>query len=234
MLNTILFGKGRMSRILAEAIAESEDFRLAQAVGRNDFPTEKADVLIDFSAPDAIYKIRDYARQNPLPCVIATTGYGENELKVLYELARLVPVFYSQNTSVGAAATAVCAKKLSKILPQCEINIHEKHHRNKKDAPSGTAYMLAKAVCDNREISVNLPRKNAVCISCERGGTVVGEHTVGFYLDDEVVTITHAVYSRKVFALGALDAARFILDKPPELYGYNDLFANRLNSQYDK
>ena len=191
------------------------------------------DVIIDFSRPQTLTPLISLADARKTPCVIATTGYNDSELMSIRLLAKRVPVFRSGNTSLGIAATKAAAKAAQAILGDgFDIEIVEKHHNQKVDVPSGTALLLADAICPRENQVVNRSGKRVageLGITSIRGGTVVGEHEIGFYGDDEIITVSHSARSRKLFAAGAYKAAEFLLSSPPAIYNMDDLI-EKLNN----
>lgn len=188
------------------------------------------DVVIDFSRPckNTIEAIELLCKKKNIPAVIATTGFDDDGLKAINELSKIVPVFFSANMSLGVAATKAAALTAQAILGNnFDIEIVEKHHNQKVDAPSGTALLLADALTDraNQILNRNGKRnKGELGITSVRGGGVVGEHEIGFYGENEIVTISHSARSRKLFAAGAYKAAEFLLaTKTPALYNMDDL-----------
>ena len=185
------------------------------------------DVIIDFSHPYLLSPIIGLADRTLTPVVFATTGYNDSEAHAIMLLSQKVPVFRSGNMSLGIAAAKAAAVAAQKVLGDMfDIEIVEKHHNQKLDSPSGTALLLADALSprDNQVINrVGKRNKGEVGITSVRGGGVVGEHEIGFYGEDEIVTITHSARSRKLFAAGAYKAADFILSAPPALYNMDDL-----------
>ena len=185
------------------------------------------DVIIDFSNPYLLSPIIALADGKKTPVVIATTGYNDSELHAIRLLANTVPVFRSGNMSLGIAATKAAAKAAQCILGDMfDIEIVEKHHNQKLDNPSGTALLLADALAPKERQVVNRfgkRNKGEVGITSVRGGGVVGEHEIGFYGEDEIITISHSARSRKLFAAGAYKAADFLLTAPPALYDMDDL-----------
>ncbi len=238
---------GRMGHVLTELIAARQDCRVVAGVDREALPggpfpvfadfsavNVKADVLIDFSAPVATKNAIAYCAEKKLPCVICTTGLPEETELALVSLSKAVPVFKSANMSMGVNLLAELCKKASQILGAgYDVEIIEKHHRNKVDAPSGTALMLADSVNeanDNRyhyvydRQSVRAKRgENEIGISSVRGGSIVGDHEVLFCGPDEVITLQHTAYSRSVFANGAVNAAVYLAKKQPGLYNMGDM-----------
>lgn len=187
------------------------------------------DVVIDFSRPEknTLEAIRFLAEKRACPAVIATTGYDDAGIAAINALSKKVPVFRSANFSIGIAATKAAAIAVKKILGDpFDIEIVEKHHNQKADSPSGTALLLADALAPKDKQAVNRSGKRGegeLGITSVRGGGVVGEHEIGFYGDDEIVTVSHSARSRRLFAVGAFEAAKFVIGKPPKLYGMDDL-----------
>ncbi len=191
----------------------------------------EADVLIDFSTPRLLKNILCYAAQKKLPCVIATTGYSEQEIGLIKDYAKDIPIFFSFNMSLGVNLLCSLAKTAAKVLGGgFDIEIIEKHHNQKVDAPSGTAIMLANAVNDGtkefvyeRHSKRQKRKPSEIGIHSVRGGTIVGEHEVIFAGNDEVITLSHSAASKAVFAEGAINAARFLVGKTPKIYDMHDL-----------
>lgn len=188
----------------------------------------KYDVIIDFSRPaPETFSAIERLSHGDIPVVIATTGFCDEGLKRIDALSKKVPVFKSANMSIGIAAVKAAAKLVKTILGDgFDIEIVEKHHNQKIDSPSGTALLLADALCDKDKQTVARSGKRTfgeIGIASVRGGTVVGEHEVGFYGVDEIVTLSHSARSRALFAAGAFKAADFIRDKAPGLYDMDDL-----------
>jgi len=193
-----------------------------------------ADAVIDFSNYAFVGGVLNYCGMAKTPVVVATTALGELELDRMHEAAKKTAVFHSANMSLGVNLVA----KMSKLAaPAVEdgfnIEIVEAHHNKKKDAPSGTAMLLADAINDalkerkeyifGRHGREEAPSLSEIGIHAVRGGSIPGRHTVMFAGPDEVIEITHTAYSNKVFAAGALKAAAFVIGKAPGLYDMNDL-----------
>jgi len=193
---------------------------------------EQADVMIDFSRPSLLPSLIDYAVTKRMPCVLASTGYGEKENQLIREASAQIPLFVSANLSVGVYALKKLIRLAHDLLPQADIEIIEKHHRYKDDAPSGTAMALLEALSD-AETPLSFGRKGSdtrrkpgeIGIHAVRGGTLPGEHQVDFLMDNEVITVTHSAQSRAIFAQGALRAAEFILTKSSGLFDMDDLMS---------
>lgn len=191
------------------------------------------DVIIDFSRPQTLTPLITLAEKTRVPVVIATTGYNASELKSMSILATRVPVLHSGNFSLGIAAVKAAAKAAQAVLgDEFDIEIVEKHHNQKADSPSGTAIMLADALSsrDDQVFARDGKRNHGeIGITSVRGGGVVGEHEIGFYGENEIVTITHSARSRSLFAAGAFKAADFLIkSKKPKMYSMNDVVADLL------
>ena len=202
----------------------------------NDVPELQIDCIIDCSHHSAAVPLLDFAKSRGIPIVICTTGHTEDEVKAIHAAAAEIPVFYSRNMSVGINLVIALAKKAAAILgDDFDIEIIEKHHNKKLDAPSGTALMIADAISDSvsyepeyvyERQSKRAPRaKNEIGIHSVRGGTIVGEHEVIFAGNDEVVTISHQAASREVFAQGALRAAKYLAGKTPGFYNMETMLS---------
>lgn len=226
-MNIVIHGcGGRMGRTLADATAENQEYKIAfgvdsEAKGEFSFPVYEnieaskgqADVIIDFSHPSAIKNLLGFSIIHKMPVVISTTGLGPEEHRIIQEASKQIPIFLSPNMSIGTHA-------LCKVLPQImdslgsdfDSGIIELHHKHKKDAPSGTAYLLKDHMKEDTKEVVAL-----------RLGSIPGEHKLIFAGPDELVELSHRAYSRKIFAYGALKAAAFIIGKKPGLYSMDDL-----------
>lgn len=222
---------GKMSVIAGVDIAERPS---AFPVYTNiDLVEEKPDVIIDFSHHSSLPSIMEYAVKHNIPAVIATTGHTDEELAIMKESAEKIPVFFSRNMSLGVNLLIALAKKAASILSyDFDVEIIEKHHHNKLDAPSGTALMIADAIAETRDDSEyvydrhNVRKKREpkeIGIHAVRGGSIIGEHEVIFAGKDEVITISHSAASRELFATGALKAADFIITKKNGLYSMDDM-----------
>lgn len=196
--------------------------------------SEKADAIIDFSSAAGLYERLEFAAEKNLPVVLAATGYSEEDEALVKKYAERIPLFKTGNLSLGINLLQLLAKQAAKILGEnFDIEIIERHHNQKKDAPSGTALMLYESVSNaseeemqatyGRHGMVGARRKQEIGIHAVRGGTIVGEHEVMFAGEDEIVTVAHSARSRKVFAAGALKAAKWLIAKPAGLYNMNDL-----------
>lgn len=237
MVNVLINGiEGKMGQVLLEQIKNSENFSCIGGVDRNNSISSiksTPDVIIDFSSPVATFNILDYAKENNIPVVIATTGFSDDETNTIKEFARSIPIFKSANMSYETNLMISLVSKLAKELTSSDIEIVETHHNRKIDSPSGTALMIADGINEALDNSMYYeydrhskkgPRnKKEIGIHSLRGGTEVGKHTVFFFGENESLEISHTVTSRAVFANGALKAAEFLVSQPAGFYTMNDL-----------
>ena len=247
MTKIILSGcMGNMGKVVAGVAAERNDVEIVAGVdfagGIAEFPVyvniaevkETADVIIDFSHPNALYNLLDYAEKKKLPIVLATTGYSDEQTAHIKKASTDIPIFFSFNMSLGINLLVELCKKATKLLGDgFDIEIVEAHHNQKIDAPSGTAIMLADGINEALDSSKELVfdrhsqrkkrDKKDIGMHSIRGGTIVGEHEVIFAGRDEIVTLSHSARSKEVFATGAVSAAVFMADKPSGLYNMKDL-----------
>lgn len=195
----------------------------------------EADVIIDFTSPVNLDNLLEYAVNNRIGCVLCTTGYSSEQLQLINEAAQRIPVLRSANMSMGINLISKLLKAAAPILADAgfDIEIVEKHHNKKLDAPSGTALALADAINESLEnrYSYKYDRsaervardKAEIGISAVRGGTIVGEHEIIFAGTDEVIEIKHTAYSKAIFAKGAIQAAKYLPAKPAGLYSMSDI-----------
>lgn len=184
------------------------------------------DCIVDFSHHSVTEKLISFAVLNKLPVVVATTGHTPEEIEAIKGAAKHIPVFFSANMSLGVALLVELAKNAAQAMPDAEIEIIEKHHNRKIDAPSGTALMLANAICEVRpDAYTNLGRSGQgkrtpaeIGIHAIRMGNIVGEHEVIVGTQNQTITLKHEAHSRALFAEGALAAAAFLLGCTPGLY----------------
>lgn len=237
---------GQMGRVVTEMVKTEPDMEIVAGTciencTETGYPVystlgeiqEEADVLIDFSSANACESILAYLTERKLPAVIATTGYGDEQVALVKEAAKTVPIVQSGNMSVGVNAIQKVVEELAHALKGFDIEIIEKHHTLKKDAPSGTAKMLFQAANRGREESLteNFGRygnglskpAEEVGIHAIRAGNIVGEHAVIFAGTDEVVEVTHRAGSKKIFANGALRAAEFVVGKESGYFTMQDI-----------
>lgn len=249
MLRLILSGcNGRMGRAVEHICAAQPDLEIAAGfdllgTGDRDFPVysspadckAEADALIDFSSPAALPALLEFCMERRIPAVLATTGYSEEQLAAIDRAAQVIPIFRSANMSLGVNVLLALVKQASTALgSDYDIEIVEKHHNKKVDAPSGTALMLADAAAEvlpwqpdyvyDRHSVRKAREPREIGISSVRGGGIVGDHDVIFAGRDEVITLSHSAMSREVFASGAVRAARFLAGvEAPGLYSMTDL-----------
>lgn len=244
MINILLNGcNGNMGKAMIQYVNTLPNFNILYGIDKensNLFHTinKKPDVIIDFSTVSATFSALNYAVENLVPIVIATTGFSQNDIKKINEFSEAIPIFKSSNMSYSIHLVSNIAANLAKKLKNMDIEIIEKHHRNKKDAPSGTALMIGNAInkkcgkkyrfvfdrCSPTPIDNNTTKsKNEIGFSSIRGGGLVGEHSILFLGENETIEITHTAYSRNIYIEGALDAARFIITKKNGLYDMEDL-----------
>ena len=237
---------GRMGRAVAALVADRGHVIVAGvdvAAGEAGFPVytdwancPAADAVIDFSNPSALEAELAYVTAHKLPLVLCTTGLSDEQIAAVKKASEIVPIFFSSNMSLGVAVLSALTKKAAAVLGDTfDIEIVEMHHKQKLDAPSGTALMLADAAKAglNYEPEYTYDRhsrrqkrdKKEIGIASLRGGTVVGEHSVYFAGEQEVITLSHSAGSRSVFASGALTAAAFIVGKAAGMYAMEDILA---------
>lgn len=193
------------------------------------------DVIIDFSRPSTLDEVAELALAHDRPVVIATTGYDGAQLKKIAELSEKVAVFRSANMSVGVNVVEKVLPILASALAGYDVEIVEAHHNMKADAPSGTAKQMLAAVEKGLDYAPNIiygregeskRKKGDIGMHAIRGGTIVGEHDVMFIGDDEIIEIKHTALSRKIFAVGAVRAASFLIGKPAGMYDMSDYLAS--------
>ena len=249
MTNVIMHGcNGKMGQTIAGLIAADEEIRLVAGVDafdqrKNPFPVFKnikecdveADAIIDFSAAPAVDGLLAYCVEKQIPCVLCTTGLSEAQLQAVEEASKKVAILKSANMSLGINMLLKILKEATEILVPAgfDIEIVEKHHNLKVDAPSGTALALGDSINEvlNNEYEYVYDRsarrekrpKKEIGYSAVRGGTIVGDHDVIFAGADEVITFSHTAYSKAVFGKGAIQAAKFLKGKQAGLYNMSDV-----------
>lgn len=247
MINILLCGaNGKMGNAVTRIAGQQETVKIVAGYDINtqsdSFPVydslddvkEKIDCIIDFSHPALFDSIIEYAKVSKIPAIICTTGLSKEQVSKLEFYSKETPIFFSANMSIGVNLIMDLVCRASKILDgSFDIEIIEKHHNQKLDAPSGTALAIADAISETVSFnpkymfdrhSVRQKRgKNEIGIHAVRGGNIVGEHTVIFAGNDEVIEIKHAATSKEVFAVGAVRAAMFMYGKEPGLYNMTDL-----------
>lgn len=243
MTNIAICGaNGKMGKTIYSCIKEREDCTVIAGIDLYteqyaDFPIvdsaeklpSKPDVIIDFSNPASLDGLLDYCLSAGVPLVVASTGYNEEQIAKIKNAAEQIPVFFTFNMSLGINLLVQLAKKAAAVLGgQFDIEIVEKHHNQKIDAPSGTAIMLANAINETLDNSKHYVydrhsrrqkrEKSEIGMHAIRGGTIVGEHDVIFAGHDEVITLSHSAASKTVFAEGSINAAVFLKDQEAGLY----------------
>ena len=234
---------GKMGQVITGIVAADKDAEIVAGIDivdnrQNTYPVftniddcnVEADVIIDFASAKAIDKLLDYVETRKIPVVLCTTGLSEEQLARVEEVSKKVAVLKSANMSLGINTLFKVLKSVSPLLAEAgfDIEIVEKHHHFKVDAPSGTALALGDAVNESLPEKYEykfdrsqdrIPRpKNEIGFSSVRGGTIVGEHDVIFAGEDEVITFSHTAYSKSVFAKGAVEAAKFLKGQPAGHY----------------
>ncbi len=240
---------GKMGQVITRLVAEDETAQIVAGFDINDsvanaYPvftnpmdfTGEADVVIDFSHPSSLTGILNFCKARKLPVIICTTGLTPEQKEEFTAASAEIPVFFSANMSLGINLLIDLAKKAAKLLEgSFDIEIVERHHNQKIDAPSGTALAIAEAIDESLSYpaefvfdrhAVRKKRKaTEIGISAVRGGTIVGDHEIIFAGNDEVIELNHHAASKEVFAVGAIKAAKFMTGKSAGMYAMNDLIA---------
>ncbi|MCR5349570.1 MAG: 4-hydroxy-tetrahydrodipicolinate reductase [Acholeplasmatales bacterium] len=231
-MKACVVGYGAMGKILCEMLGEDLALTVAPECEIKNFDNVNMDldVIIDFSNPNNLDMIYEYSKKTRTPVVFATTGYSDEQLKKINDLAKIVPVLRSGNFSLGVIVLNKLVREATRLLEGYDIEIIEAHHNKKIDAPSGTAKMLLKSCMDATGYDAKYGRngycprqKKEIGVSAVRGGTIVGEHEVMYCGVDEVVTLKHSAYSKKIFANGAIKAALWLKDQKAGSYDMEDV-----------
>lgn len=251
MTKVIMHGcNGKMGQCITEICKNDENIQIVAGIDlytgiENDYPVYssisdcdiQADVIIDFSNAKAMDELLAYCEQHKMAVVLCTTGLSEEQLERMQEISHSVAVLKSANMSLGINTLMELLKKAALVFAPAgfDIEIVEKHHNQKVDAPSGTALALADAMNETLDHAYEYKydrsqlrekrSKNEIGISAVRGGNIVGEHEVFFAGQDEVIELKHTAYSKAVFAKGAVEAAKFLALKPAGLYDMADVIA---------
>lgn len=251
MIRILLRGcNGKMGQEISKLVKKDEEYKVVAGIDRresedNYYPVFKtfsdcnveADVIIDFSSPQNIDEMFSYAINKKLPIVLCTTGLSEDELNRVKETSTKVAILRSANMSVGINTVIKLLQQATKVLAErdFDIEIIERHHNQKVDAPSGTALLIADAmneVLDNeytykydRTVEREKRSKKEIGILPLRGGSIIGDHEVIFAGLDEVIEIKHTAYSRAIFAKGAIFAVKYLIDKAPGMYQMSDVIS---------
>ena len=250
MLKIILIGcNGYMGRVVTDIASNEADISIVAGVDLSDqgsvsYPvftnpsefTDETDVVLDFSSPSALDDLLSYCKANNTPLILCATGYSPEQITAIEKASKQIPIFRSGNMSIGINLLTDLIRRACAVLGEdFDVEIIERHHKRKVDAPSGTAIMLADAANSSlpyeakyvfeRE-SVRMPREpHEIGISAVRGGTIVGVHDVIFAGRDEIIELRHTAASREVFAVGAIKAARFMAGASPGIYNMKDVLA---------
>lgn len=242
---------GKIGQVISRLVNDDPSLALVAGVDPNlnipnPFPVFQTlnacdvsvDVIIDFSTAKAVRPLLDFAKEKQIPVIVCTTGLSQEDIAYLKEISHSVPVFFSANMSLGVNLLITLAKRATEILADSgfDIEIVEKHHNQKIDAPSGTAVAIADAInetldapydlCYDRSTTRHKRPKKEIGMHAIRGGTIVGDHDIIFAGTDEVITLSHSAASKEVFAVGALKAAKFMVNKHPGLYTMAHLLDN--------
>lgn len=246
MIKILLNGcNGKMGKVISEMAKESTIISIAAGVDKNssnlDYPCYNSiqecenhiDVILDFSRPDALDSLCQYSKEKNIPIVFCTTGYTAEQLSKIHSLSEEIPVFHSANMSIGVNVVNNILKSISNMLyKDFDIEVIEKHHNQKVDAPSGTALLLANTIRDsikeetvlvNGRQGISKRQPNEIGIHAIRGGNIIGDHEIIFAGKGECIEIKHTAISREVFAVGALKACEYIYDKQKGLYSMDNV-----------
>ena len=250
MVNVLIYGiAGRMGQSIFQRIQKEKDITCIGGIDPNPlclkFPVpvdkeiekiiEKAELVIDFSMPEGTLNALNACKKFTKPFLSGTTGLTHQQFKQFTAASEAIPIFYASNMSIGIALMTKLAIQAAQSLESTyDIEIIEKHHRGKKDAPSGTALSLGKAIAESKKIEFEKvshfgrkePRnQKEITFHSIRGGGIIGEHSVLFLNDNEILEITHKALSRDLFVDGVIRAARFIMNQPPGLYSVQNTIA---------
>ena len=249
MIRVIMHGcNGKMGQVISQIVAADADLSMVAGIdrvddGHNSYPVfsdikdcdVEADVIIDFSAAPAVDGLLEYCVEKQIPCVLCTTGLSQEQLEKVAEASKKVAILKSANMSLGINLLLKMLKEAAGVLAPAgfDMEIVEKHHNLKVDAPSGTALALADSINEefgneyeyvyDRSQKREKRTTKEIGISAVRGGTIVGDHDVIFAGVDEVITFSHTAYSKSVFAKGAVQAGKFLAGKPAGMYGMADV-----------
>lgn len=249
MVKMIMHGcNGAMGQVITKLASEDNDAEIVAGIDcadnrENSYPVftscdacdVDADVIVDFSVAQAVDGVLAYALKRKMPLVLCTTGLSDKQLEDVKAASSQIPVLRSANMSLGVNTVFKLAAAAAKILGEAgyDIEIVEKHHNKKMDAPSGTALAIADAINEamDHRYTYKLDRSaerakretNEIGIQAVRGGTIVGEHEVFYCGQDEVIEIKHTAYSKAIFGKGAIQAARFLKDQKPGMYQMSDV-----------
>ncbi len=235
-MKVCVVGYGAMGHIICDLLKDELAYPVALECEYKtlDETDKKFDCIIDFSNPANLDMIIDFAKKYKKPVVFATTGYTDEQINKINDLANYVPVLRSANFSLGVILLNRLVKQITPILKDdFDIEIIEAHHHNKVDSPSGTANMFLNSVVDATNFKPNyerfgysLRKPNEIGVHSIRGGSIVGEHEIMYCGEDEVITLSHKAQSKKIFAVGAIKAAHFLVNQEIGLYDMEDVLFN--------
>lgn len=250
-MDIILVGAtGAMGQTILKLVEDMDDINIVYGVADRDLDAcpipvyetfrddMDADLIIDFSSPAVLKEELDFARKYGLKVIVASTGHDEKNIDMIEEYSKDIGILFTGNMSIGINVMEYLVGEMARLLEGFDIEIVEAHHRLKKDSPSGTAKMLFEAANSARKNSLRPEEGRSgiypegrtddeVGMSSVRGGTIVGEHTVIFAGDDEVLEVKHSAYSKNIFAQGAIRAARYLMSQGPGLYDMDDVLELR-------
>lgn len=252
MINILLNGcGGKMGAMISQTVKNFPDLNIAAGVDKNSLTRDyetfssiqevnvKADVVLDFSRPDSLEDLLNYSKEKNIPLVLCTTGYTKEQLSTIDMASKQQAIFRSANMSLGINLINNLLKKISPILyKDFDIEIIEKHHNQKVDAPSGTALLLANSIKNSIPETTEfiygregIAKRNPLDIGIHavRGGSIVGDHEVIFAGQGEIIELNHYAMSREVFAVGALKACQFISGKAAGLYSMDNIIENSMH-----
>lgn len=242
--------RGRMGQLIAENIRNNVDCSLSSVYQRKPDEIQlneicvtdlwqeflmQCDVVIDFSNQQASQQLLNELQKTPKPLVMGTTGLKQEDFYLMQSLAKDMPIVYATNTSRGVVLLNEIVFFVAQKLKDADIEIVELHHRHKKDSPSGTAMTLAQECAKAREKdfqevciterngTIGARKQEEIGVMSLRGGDVVGRHTVGFYCDGEYLEFTHNATDRKTFAIGAIEAVKWVISQVNGLYNMKDV-----------
>lgn len=234
-MNALVVGNGLMGSVIYEELSQDHSVTIVPDLNCplfKDFLSESSfDILLDFSHPDGIESITNFSRSENLPAVIGTTGYSDKQFELIGNLGKDVPILYSGNYSLGVILMERLVRETARILgADFDIEITEKHHQHKLDAPSGTAKMLAKAANEHLGSNITydyesecIDEEKEIAIRSVRTGSIVGEHEILFASANEKLSIKHEALSKSIFANGAIKACEWLIGQEVGLYSMEDV-----------
>lgn len=234
-MKAALIGYGKTGQTVKLAVDDSEGIECIGIISSRHYKNlselaEQPDVIIDFSHPVNLDMIKEYTEKNPAALVLGTTGYAPEQIREIEGLAKKMPIVFTSNFSLGITIFQQVLKQITPVLRDTfDMELIEKHHSRKLDAPSGTAKMLLSAMEEDREYKKVYGREGMrkrgeeIGVHSIRAGSIAGEHTVIYAGEDEIFEISHKAGSNRIFANGAVLAARFAVGQKPGLYDMSDV-----------